>query len=228
MKLLIVEDEVSIINFLKPSLESEFFNIDTANDGEEGLAMALNNSYDLIILDIMLPKMNGDEICQAIRAVKNDVPIIMLSAIDEAKKKVALFNCGADDYVTKPFSFEELLARIKALLRRPKKIQSDILQIDDLYLDRNAKTVLKGNKQINLTRKEFLLLEYLMENQGIVLSRGMIMEKVWDMNADPFSNTIESHIVSLRKKINPSRHKKSDLIQTISGRGYVIKSKGAN
>jgi DNA-binding response OmpR family regulator len=225
MKLLVVEDEISILNFLKPSLENEFYNVDIATDGEEGLAMALNNNYDLIILDIMLPKMNGDEICQALRTIKNDVPVIMLSAIAEAKKKVELFNCGADDYVTKPFSFEELLARIKALLRRPKKIESDILQIDSLYLDKNAKTVFRGDSQIHLTRKEFLLLEYLMENYGIVLSRGMIMEKIWDMNADPFSNTIESHIASLRRKINHHRTKKEELIQTISGRGYVMLKK---
>ena len=173
----------------------------------------------------MLPKMNGNEICQAIRAMKNHVPIIMLSAIDEARKKVELFNCGADDYISKPFSFEELLARIKALLRRPQKIESNILQMDELCLDKNSKSVFYGNKQIHLTRKEFLLLEYLMENQGIVLSRGMILEKIWDMNADPFSNTIESHIATLRKKINPHKTKKGELIQTVSGRGYMIAKK---
>lgn len=225
MKLLIIEDELSIANMLKQNLEAEYYSVDMAEDGEEGLALALNNEYDLIILDIMLPKMNGDEVCPAIRSAKIDTPIIMLSAISEAQKKVQLFNCGADDYMTKPFSFAELHARIKALLRRPKKIESDVLIFDDIELDRNKKTAYIKNNLLNLTRKEFLLLEYLMLNEGVVLSRGMIMEHVWDMNADPFSNTIESHILSLRRKLNPGKRKKKEFIHTVSGRGYIMTKK---
>lgn len=220
MKILLVEDEPDIVHFLKPALEAECFVVDVATDGNSGLRLAKVNDYDIIILDNMLPERNGIDVCRDIREAGKSVPIIMLSVIANSQTKVELLNAGADDYITKPFSFEELLARIHALLRRPKKVEDEILSIDDLTLDIRRKKVIRKNKEIYLTRKEFMLLEYLLRNKGIVLSRGMIMEHVWDMNADPFSNTIESHILSLRKKIKAHGGKK--LIFTVPGRGYRI------
>ncbi len=215
-----MEDEKEILSFLKKSLEAEHFVVDAAKDGEKGSYLARTNDYDLIVLDNVMPKKNGLEVCKDIRRDGKSVPILILSVKTETTTKVDLLNAGADDYLTKPFSLDELLARIKALLRRPKQIENEILQIDDLILDSNKSTVRRGNQEIYLTRKEFILLQYLMKNQGIVLSRSMIMEHVWDMSADPFSNTIESHILSLRKKIDAKGKKK--LIHTISGRGYKL------
>lgn len=221
MKILVVEDEKDIINFLKPSLEAESFVVDVAEDGEAGLFLARTNNYDLIILDNALPKKSGLEVCQEIRSRQNTTPIIILSVLSEVNKKVELFNAGADDYLTKPFSFQELLARIKSVLRRPKKIEDEILRVDDLELDLRRNLVKRDGVEINLTRKQFVLLEYLMRNAGIVMTRGMIMEHVWDMNADPFSNTIETHILSLRKKIKAKKNQ-PELIFTVPGRGYKI------
>lgn len=221
MRILVIEDEKEILKFLKPSLESECFAVDTALDGEEGLYLAKTNNYDLIILDNMLPKKNGLEVCSEFRMLGKTTPIIVLSALVDTGKKIELLNAGADDYLTKPFSFQELLARIKTILRRPEKIADDIIMIDDLVLDSRRNIVTRESEEIHLTRKEFVLLEYLMRNQGSVLSRGMIMEHVWDMNADPFSNTIEAHILSLRKKIK-TKEKQKELIQTVAGRGYKI------
>ncbi|MCK5320247.1 response regulator transcription factor [Candidatus Parcubacteria bacterium] len=220
MRTLIVEDEKDICDFLKKSLESECYVVDTAFDGEEGLRLIQTSSYDMVILDNNMPKKTGLEVCKELRAEGNSVPILMLSVQSETTTKVDLLNAGADDYLTKPFSIDELNARIKALLRRPKEIESEDLRIDDLFLDLNRHIVTRGEKEIYLTKKEFTLLQYLLRNKGIVLSRSMIMEHVWDMNVDPFSNTIESHIMSLRKKLDLPKHKK--LIHTVSGRGYKI------
>ena len=220
MRTLIVEDEKDICDFLKKSLESECYVVDTAFDGEEGLRLIQTSSYDIVILDNNMPKKTGLEVCKELRAEGNSVPILMLSVQSETTTKVDLLNAGADDYLTKPFSIDELNARIKALLRRPKEIESEDLRIDDLFLDLNRHIVTRGEKEIYLTKKEFTLLQYLLRNKGIVLSRSMIMEHVWDMNVDPFSNTIESHIMSLRKKLDLPKHKK--LIHTVSGRGYKI------
>jgi DNA-binding response OmpR family regulator len=221
MRILIIEDSKEITNFLKLSLEGEQFVVDVAEDGEKGSFWARTNDYDLIILDNILPKKTGLEVCEEIRKSGKTMPIIVLSVRSETLTKIQLLNAGADDYLIKPFSFEELLARIRALLRRPKVIESEILQVDDLTLDTKKCLVKRGKKEeIYLTRKEFMLLEYLLKNSGSVLSRGMIMEHVWDMNVDPFSNTIESHILSLRRKIDIPGKKK--LIHTVSGRGYKI------
>jgi len=220
MRLLIVEDEVEILNFLKKSLESECYVVDIAKDGERGSYLARTNEYDLIILDNIMPKKTGLEVCEDIRRDGKNTPILILSVKSEITTKVDLFNAGADDYLTKPFSVDELLARIKALLRRPKQIESEVLQTNDLILDVSKHEVTRGGQEINLTRKEFMLLKYMMKNQGTVLSRSMIMEHVWDMSVDPFSNTIESHIVSLRKKVDLPGKKK--LIRTVAGRGYKI------
>lgn len=220
MRILIIEDDKGISDFLKVSLENECFVVDTAEDGEKGSFLALTNDYDLIILDYILPKEDGHQVCEKIRKKGRTVPILILSVKSEVVTKVDILNIGADDYLTKPFSFEELLARIKALLRRPKQIESEVLKIDDLILDTKKHLVKRGKKEIYLTRKQFMLLEYLMKNQGMVLSRGMIMEHVWDMNTDPFSNTIEAHIRILRRKIDLPKRKK--LIHTIPGIGYKI------
>lgn len=223
MKILVIEDEKGIREFLKLGLESEYFAVDTAEDGETGSTLARSNNYDLIILDNVLPKKLGLEICKEIRSRQKTVPIIILSVLSETTKKVDLLTSGADDYLTKPFSFEELLARIRALLRRPQELKGEILQIDNLTLDTIQHLVKCDEKEIYLTRKEFELLEYLMRNQEKVLSRGMIMEHVWDMNADPFSNTIETHILNLRRKID--RNGKNKLIHTLPGSGYRMSSK---
>lgn len=220
MHILIVEDEKEISDFLRFSLEAECFAVDTAFDGESGSYMARTNNYDLIILDNILPQKEGREACREIRALGKTTPIIMLSVKSETVTKVDLLNAGADDYMTKPFSLEELLARMRALLRRPKEIENEVLSVGDLIIDTKKHSVKRAGKEIYLTRKEFVLLSYLLQNAGSAMSRGMIMEHVWDMNIDPFSNTIESHILSLRKKIDAKSKKK--LIQTVPGIGYKI------
>jgi DNA-binding response OmpR family regulator len=220
MRILVIEDEEGISRFLKAGLESEYFAVDVADDGEKGSYLAKTNEYDIIILDNMLPKKNGSQVCEEIRAAGKTTPIIMLSARGEMGIKVELLNKGADDYMTKPFSLEELLARIRALLRRPQQVSSEILEIDDLVLDTKKHIVKRGSKEVYLTRKEFMLLEYLLKHKDSVVSRGMIMEHVWDMNADPFSNTIESHILNVRKKISVKG--KKNVIHTLPGIGYKI------
>lgn len=220
MHILVIEDEKEISDFLRVSLEAECFAVDTAFDGEAGSHLGRTNNYDLIILDNILPKKEGREACREIRAMGKTTPIIMLSVKSETVTKVDLLNAGADDYMTKPFSLEELLARMRALLRRPKEIETEILNVRDLVIDVKKHSVRRGGKEIYLTRKEFVLLTYLLKNAGSAMSRGMIMEHVWDMSIDPFSNTIESHILSLRKKIDAKFEKK--LIQTVPGIGYKI------
>jgi len=220
MRILIVEDEKEIRNFIKSSLEAECFAVDIAPDGERGAYLAETNDYDLITLDNVMPKKSGIEVCREIRNSGKNTPILILSVKSETTTKVDLLNAGADDYLTKPFSVDELLARIRALLRRPKEIEKAVLKIDDLELDTKKHTAKRGGQEIYLTRKEFVFLEYLMKNKGTMLSRSMIMEHVWDMSVDPFSNTIEAHIMSLRKKIDQPGMKK--LIYTVQGRGYKI------
>lgn len=220
MRLLVIEDEKAISDFLKISLENEGFIVDFAEDGEKGSAMARGNDYDLIVLDNILPKKFGIQVCEEIRAAGQNVPILILSVKSATDTKVRLLNAGADDYLTKPFSLEELIARVRALLRRPTQTIGGLLKAGDLIMETNARRVFRGKNEIYLTKKEFALLEYLLRNLGTALSRGMIMEHVWDMEADPFSNTIESHIMSLRRKID-IKGKKS-LVQTIPGIGYKI------
>lgn len=219
MRVLIVEDDIDLMNQLRKKLEARTFAVDIAQNGESGSYLARVNDYDIIILDDSLPKKNGADVCREIREANKTTPIIMVSGTIAIKEKVYLFREGADDHMTKPFSFEELLARIQAILRRPKLQHKPILSIDKVRLDCHNQQVTCGEKQVYLTRKEFALLEYLMRNKGSVVSRSMIMEHVWNDTTDPFSNTIESHILNLRKKIDSKR---KCLIQNIPGRGYKI------
>ena len=221
MRILVVEDNKEVSDFLKTSLEAEYFAVDTAEDGERGAYLGRINSYDLIILDNMLPKKMGKEVCISIKEKRKDVPVIMLSVKADIPTKIEMLDIGADDYMSKPFSFSELLSRIRALLRRPQQIAPDVMQIGNIFLDEKRHLVKNGSKEIHLTRKEFMLLELLMRRNGEVVSRGDIAEHAWDMDLDPFSNTIEAHIRNLRKKIETRGVK--EFITTISGRGYRIK-----
>lgn len=218
MRVLVVEDEKQIGAFLKAGLSEKCYSVDIAADGEQGSFLARTTDYDLIILDNILPKKDGLEVCRDIRERGKTVPILMLSVRSDTATKVELLNAGADDYLSKPFSLEELLARVNALLRRPPAMENDVIQMDDLKIDAVRYSVTRGGKRLYLTRKEFMLLAYLLRHRGTVVSRGMILEHVWDMDGDPFSNTIESHISSLRRKIDLPGRKK--LIHTVPGRGY--------
>ena len=219
MKLLIIEDDSSIRNVLRMSLEAECFAVDEAEDGDHGSYLARTNEYDLVILDNVLPKKLGRQVCQEIRDAGKTMPVLLLSMKSDILEKVKILDSGADDYMTKPFSFEELLARIRALTRRPQNIEESILKIRDVILNRDRHEVQKSGKELNLTRKEFSLLELLLLNKEKVVSRGQILEHVWDINADPFSNTIEAHILNLRNKLED---KNRDLIKNVPGRGYKI------
>jgi DNA-binding response OmpR family regulator len=220
MRLLIVDDERDIREFLKANLQTECFAVDTAGDGEEGSFMARTRDYDVILLDNVMPKKNGKEVCRDIRAAGKTTPIIMLSVQADVDDKVSLLDAGADDYLEKPFSFRELRSRIQALMRRPKDLMKPVLSVDDLILDTVSKRVRRGGREIYLTRKEFALTEFMLRHCGLVVSRGMLMEHVWDDEIDAFSNTIEAHMANLRKKIDRATRRK--LIHTVPGRGYKI------
>ncbi|HEY4504124.1 MAG TPA: response regulator transcription factor [Candidatus Paceibacterota bacterium] len=220
MKILIIEDDSHISEFIRIGLESEGFMVDTAYDGQDGSYKARINKYDIIILDYSLPIKNGFEVCDEIRSIGLSVPIIFLSVNGDTKKKIEALGKGADDYMTKPFSFDELKARIKALLRRPKKIENPIVKLGEITIDAEKQTAYRESLPIYLTRKEYGLLEYLVRNAGMVVSRTMIMDHVWSAENDPFSNTVEAHILNLRKKINVGD--KKDIIRNIPGRGYII------
>ncbi len=221
MRILLVEDDPQAGPALKTGLEAQSYAVDLEPDGEKGLYRAKTNDYDFIILDNMLPGKQGSEICKELRYGGKMMPIMMLTVQDAVDQKVEVLNGGADDYLTKPYSLGELSARIRALLRRPKQMENGAhLVVDDLVLDNVHGTVMRGDRAIALAPKEFALLEYLMKNQGRVMGRGAILEHVWDANADMFSNTIEAHIGSLRRKID--RHGKRKLIHTVTGRGYKV------
>lgn len=219
MKILVVEDNMSIRNVLKMSLESKSFIVDLAEDGEQGSFMARTNDYNLIILDNVLPIKMGGRVCKEIRESGRHTPILMLSEKSEVLTKIELLNLGADDYLTKPFSFEELLARINALLRRPKTIEQEKIKFGEYELNRNQQTLTQNGKDIYLTRKEFSLLEFLVINMPMTVSRGQIQDRVWDIKSNPFSNTIETHILNLRKKL---KDKNKKFIESVPGRGYRI------
>jgi len=221
MRILVIEDEKKITDFIKRGLKEEGYAADVAYDGEQGFFLAKTNTYDLILLDLMLPKMDGLSVCKKLRAEGVSTPIIMVTAKDTVKDKVVGLDSGADDYLTKPFAFEELLARMRAVLRKKDTKSVNKLQVDDLVLDLLTHKVTRAGKEITLTSKEYSLLEYLMRNAGSVVTRTMISEHVWDIDFDTFTNVIDVYIKYLRDKIDSDSKKK--LIQTIRGRGYTLK-----
>ncbi len=221
MKILVVDDDKKISQLLKSSLKKELFTVDLAENSQDALYMFQTNIYNLILVDYNLPDKNGDKLIEEIRKINKKIPIIMLTVEGDQEMKNKLFDLEIDDYITKPFIFEDLLRRIKAVMRRPQETKGRVYKIDDLYVDVEKHQVKRGKEKVYLTFKELMLLEYFLKNQGKILSRTVLMENVWDFNADPFSNTIESHILKIRKKINPTQDKQ-DLIHTIKGRGYKI------
>ncbi len=225
MNVLIIEDEPKVAAFIKKGLEVKSFNADVAYDGLIGLNKALEGNYDVIILDINLPVYNGFEVCRKLREENCMTPVLMLTALSSTKNKVQGFDYGADDYLVKPFEFEELVARLKALVKRATAVpyEQAVIRISDLELDSKSKTVTRSGQVIELTAKEFMLLEYMMRNKGIVLSRADIAEKIWDLSFDTGTNIIDLYIYYLRKKIDKNFTPK--LIHTQVGMGYVLKEK---
>jgi heavy metal response regulator len=221
VRLLVVEDEAKVASFIKRGLEEESYAVDVAVDGEEAVSMVDVYDYDMILLDIMLPKVDGLEVLGHIRKMKKSVPVILLTAKDMVDDKVKGLDMGADDYVTKPFSFDELLARIRALLRRGKSDESLKLVVDDLELDPVTHKVTRQGNDISLTTKEYSLLEYFMRNPGRILTRTMISEHVWSIKFDTFTNVIDVYINYLRNKIDKDYPKK--LLHTVRGVGYMLK-----
>jgi heavy metal response regulator len=222
MRILVIEDEKKVAEFICNGLAEEGYAADVAHDGDNGYFLATTNEYDAILLDIMLPKMDGITLCTQLRGENILTPIIMLTAKDEVKDKVKGLDAGADDYLTKPFAFEELLARIRSLLRKKYQHQGMKFQVDDLVLDAVTHIVTRAGKVIELSVKEYALLEYLMRNTGTVVTRVMIAEHVWDINFDTFTNVIDVYISYLRNKIDKGHAVK--LIHTVRGRGYVLKA----
>ncbi|MFA5430972.1 MAG: response regulator transcription factor [Candidatus Omnitrophota bacterium] len=221
MRLLLVEDEIKVASFIARGLKEENYVVDVADDGEKALFLAEVNPYDLIILDIILPRKDGISVCKELRRKKINVPILMLTSKDLVSDKVMGLNAGADDYLTKPFAFEELLARAGALLRRGRADKTGILKVADLEVDPSRHKVTRAGKEIMLTAKEFALLEYLMLNADCVVSRTMISEHVWHENFDSFTNVIDVYVSFLRNKIDKGQAKQ--LIHTVQGKGYVLR-----
>jgi len=220
MKILIIDDEKTIVQFLKEGLEANMYMVESASDGERGAFLGRTGNYDLIILDYLLPKMNGAEVLTEIRREKRHIPILMLTVKSELVNKKELFSLGADDYLTKPFLFDELLLRVRALLKRPAKAEGEFFKLDNLTLNTRSQIVRRGGQELYLTRREFSLLHYLMLRRGQIVSRSEILEHVWDYNADPFSNSLETHLAGLRRKLNTKGRR--NLIHTFTGRGYKM------
>jgi heavy metal response regulator len=221
MRILVVEDEKKVASFIKKGLEEEHYAVDTAPDGENGLYLAEVNTYDLMVLDLMLPKINGLELLRRVRQKGNNVPILVLTAKDSVDDIVKGLDAGCDDYLTKPFAFSELLARIRALLRRERVEKEPVLKVGDLTLAVTTHKVMREGKEIELTSKEYALLEYFMRNPDKVLTRTMISEHVWDYHFDSMTNVIDVYVNYLRKKIDKDFEPK--LIHTMRGIGYMMK-----
>ena len=220
MRILLVEDEKKVAEFVARGLRAERFAVDVSHDGNGGLEMALAFSYDLIILDLMLPGLNGTEVLKRLRRQKAQVPVLVLTARDGTANKVENFEAGADDYLTKPFAFAELIVRVKALLRRGATDRSSVLRVADLEVDRLSQQVRRAGKRIELTSKEYSLLEYLVANTGRVLSRTMIIEHVWDESFEGLTNIVDVYVRHLRSKVDVPHPKK--LIRTVRGVGYSV------
>ncbi|MBF0593600.1 MAG: response regulator transcription factor [Candidatus Omnitrophica bacterium] len=222
MRLLVVEDEKHIADFVSQGLREEGYAVDVAYDGERGYFLAGTEDYQLIVLDLMIPKMDGITLCRNLRRDKINTPIIMLTAKHSVNDKVNGLESGANDYLTKPFAFKELLARIRVLLRQGAATASSVLEVDDLVLDVLAHQVTRAGQEIVLTTKEFFLLEFLLRHANEVVTRTAISEQVWDINFDSTTNVIDVHINALRRKIDLGHD--HQLIQTIRGRGYMIRT----
>jgi DNA-binding response OmpR family regulator len=221
MRILLIEDDEVIAERIKFGLEKARFSVDVAFDGETGLQLARDGPYTLLILDLMLPGRDGWEVCEALRLRRNPLPILMLTARDGVADRIRGLNMGADDYLPKPFDFNELLARVRALLRRGQINRTQVIQISDLQIDPTAHQVRRGGREILLTPREFTLLEALARNEGRTLTRDYILERVWG-NDESYSNTVSFHVASLRKKIDADYPVK--LIHTVHGIGYVLRS----
>jgi heavy metal response regulator len=222
MRILLVEDDRKVASFIRKGLTEEGYAVDVAHDGEAGLFMGLDRLHDVIVLDVMLPGKPGFQVLRELRQAKVATPVLLLTARDAVEDKVQGLDAGADDYLTKPFAFAELLARVRALLRRGKAAQAPALQVADLILDPAARTVKRGGETIPLTNREFALLEYFLRNPGRVLTRTMIAEHVWDYSFDAGTNVIDVYVNYLRKKVDAGREPK--LIHTVRGVGYVLRA----
>lgn len=222
MKILVIEDEHLIANSLKKGLEQEKYTVDVAYDGLEGYDLASSGDYDLILLDLMLPGLDGLSICKKLRQENNHTPILMLTAKSQLEDKIIGLNSGTDDYLTKPFAFEELLARIRALSRRPQKTNGKILTVGDLSLDTVTYEVKRDNKNIQLSSKEYSLLECLIRHSNQILNKDQLIQYVWSYESDILPNTVEVYIRNLRQKIDVPFKNKPPLIKTIRGFGYKI------
>ena len=222
MKLLVIEDDRTVGQYVKRGLAEAGFQVDLVVDGAEGLRVASEGHYDVVVLDLRLPTLDGREVLRTMRDRGNTVPVLVLTAQDTVDFKVQALRMGADDYVTKPFALEELLARVEALGRRPKAIAPPVLRVADLVLDTGSREVQRGNAPIELTPKEYAVLEYLMRHPGRVMPRTLITEYAWDYHFDPGTNIVDVVITRLRKKIDHGRAPK--LIHTVRGVGYVVKA----
>jgi len=221
MRILVVEDEKKLASVLHQGMVERDYAVDLAHDGQEGLEMALATDYDCIVLDLMLPHHDGTEVCREIRRLGRKTPILVLTARSATNEKVRLLDLGADDYLTKPFAFDELLARIRALLRRGPVDPHTVLRVADLELDPASRRVRRAGQEVILTSREFAVLEYLMRHRGSVVTRGMIADHVWNLDYESGSNIVEVYINYLRRKIDQSSPVK--LIQTIRGAGYSVR-----
>jgi heavy metal response regulator len=222
MRILLVEDDRKVASFIRKGLTEEGYAVDVAHDGETGLVMGLDRLHDVIVLDVMLPQKPGFQVLRELRQAKLTTPVLLLTARDTVEDKVQGLDAGADDYLTKPFAFAELLARVRALLRRGKAAQTPVLRAADVVLDPASRTVKRGGEPILLTNREFALLEYFLRNPGRVLTRTMIAEHVWDYSFDAGTNVIDVYVNYLRKKIDAGRDAK--LIHTVRGVGYILKT----
>jgi len=222
MRILVVEDEAKVASFIRRALEEESYAVDLSADGLKALDLARTESYDAIVLDLMLPGLPGLEVLKRLRKDKIQAPVLILTAQTQLNQKIAGLDAGADDYLTKPFAIEELLARVRALLRRGSGEAAGILQVDDLILNPATREVTRGGQRIELTTKEYALMEYFMRNPGRVLTRPMISEHVWSLDFDTFTNVIDVYVNYLRNKVDRGRDRK--LIHTVRGSGYVLKT----
>lgn len=222
MKVLLVEDDMRVASFIRRGLKEEDYAVDYAGDGEEAVYLAGTNEYDLIILDLMIPKRSGLDVLKTLRENKMDVPVLVLTARDDPRDKITGLDSGADDYLTKPFNFDELLARVRALLRRKGPMLPGVLKVVDLELDPVHHRVTRGGKNIELTSREYALLDFLLRHVNQVVTRTMLYEHVWEQDFDSMTNVIDVHVARLRKKIDDGFKQK--ILVTLRGRGYMVRS----